>query len=591
MKLFDTIKAGIGNWAKRSDYVDAWNRGESVSNTFGHRRNILGAGMTEGKSLAIPAVYCCVRAITDGIASMPIELVQDMPDGSTRKAKEKDEYWLFADRPNPEDTTREFIESYLISLIQDGNGYAHTWRNNRGRCTEIKYLEPGLVSVGRVRGQLVYRAYDVTEGTPLTLFQGDSMWHCKRFRRNTWSGKGLSVLEYHRETMALSLVQQEFTASIYGEGTVPQGILTAQADLDSTQIRKISKQWQSSWAGIKNVGKTPVLPLGLDYKAISMKPADAAMVETGGYTERQIAQIYGVSLYALYNFKDIKFATNEEQQIDFVTNSLRPWIETLEDSLTANVLTSVDRRAGYRYEIDEEAFYRGAKKDTHETYAVDIVNGIMSRNEVRIELGLSPVEGGDDLLLPANSVTQKEKNMQIEASEKALENPQVEAAEGAMDPQADDDQAAKDKKAQDNGGSKPKQKGESNNPAGSLKKRSRAEEALLGNVRDAVQRVTSKELKLDEKHGDSPEFVNALGDHEGYFKNVLRPSVRNALSAYTEEKEAEALTEKWLHAEAEQHCVRMGFRMKLNSYSETASEFVIDSLLTVIEKLENSTHG
>ncbi len=591
MKLFENIRSSIGNWSKRGQYNDAFYRGDALGALWSPRRTILGADMTESKSMAVPAVYCCVRAIVDGIASMPVKLVQDMPDGKVRQAKELDEYWLFVERPNPEDTPREFLESYLISLLLRGNGYAHTWRNNRGRCTEIRYLEPDLVSISRVKGTLVYRGSDMTTGQSLTLFQGDGMLHTKRFKRDTWSGLGLSPLGYHRETFALALSQQEFSASIYSEGVVPKGILASDQDLDDPQMKKIAKKWHEKNGGAKNAGRTPILPLGIKYQSIGMTPEEAKMVENFGYTERQIAQIYGCSLYVLYNFKDIKFSTNEQQQIDFVTNTLRPWIEIIEDSFTRNILTSPQIRAGYRYEIDEEAFYRGATKDMHETFAVDIQNGIKSRNEVRIEIGLPPVEGGDDLLLPANSVTQKEKNMQIEASEKALEDPQVEAAEGAADPQSDDDQAANDKKAQDNGGDKPKQKGVSNNPAGSVKKRSKAEEALLGNVRDAIDRVISKERKLHDKHGNSPEFVAALGDHEAYIKNVLRSSVKNALSAYTEEKEAEALAELWLISESEQHCVRMAFRMDLNSYNDTAPEFLIDSLLKVIDNLENSTHG
>lgn len=563
MNIIKTFRDGLDRLSKRGQYAEAFGRGEPLTGLVSPRRAILGEGMTEGKALAVAAIYACVRILAEGVANMPFELTQEVADGSWKSATDEDEYWLFADRPNPEDTKREFLESYMASILLHGNGFAHSWRNNRGRCTELTYLDPGLVSPSRVKGQLVYRATEMTTGNSLTLFQGDSMLHCKRFRRDTWSGMGLSVLGYHRETFGLATAQQEFQESIYANGTTPRGILSSEQDIDDKQIARIRRQWRERYAGATNAGETPVLPLGLKFMATSMLPEDAAMVENFSFTERQVAQIFGVPLYRLWNYKDVRFATSEQQQIDFITNSLMPWAKVIEDTFNTNLLTSVQRKRGLKFRFDEKDLARGATKDQHDTHAVDIQNGIKSRNEVRLELGLKPMPGCDDLLVPMNMVTQVQKNIEIDqqkkAAEKAEENDDL-ANPAAVDPMADEEEptdqqqpadgkTAKQKQAEGNGGTKPAPKGISNNPAGQTKKRTKAEEALLANVADALGRVVSKERKATAgKSGD--EIRKALGDHAGYFRNVMRSSLRNAAAGLSSVDVVDADFDEWLEGTA-----------------------------------------
>ena len=50
------------------------------------------------------------------------------------------------------------------------------------------------------------------------------------------------------------------------------------------------------------------------------------------------------------------------------------------------------------------------KKTEAEYYSTLVNNGLMTRNEARGQLGLQPVDGGDDLIIPFTDVAQNTVN-------------------------------------------------------------------------------------------------------------------------------------------------------------------------------------
>ena len=86
---------------------------------------------------------------------------------------------------------------------------------------------------------------------------------------------------------------------------------------------------------------------------------------------------------------------------EFVTYTLRPWMVKIEKSISRDLLLPSER-GRYFAKFNADALLRGNTAERYEAYASAILNGWMSRNEVRELEDLNPEEGLDEFLVPLN---------------------------------------------------------------------------------------------------------------------------------------------------------------------------------------------
>ena len=63
-----------------------------------------GKYVTERSAMQMTAVYCCVRILSEAVASLPLQFYRYTDDGGKEKAVEHPLYFLLHDEPNPEMT-------------------------------------------------------------------------------------------------------------------------------------------------------------------------------------------------------------------------------------------------------------------------------------------------------------------------------------------------------------------------------------------------------------------------------------------------------------------------------------------------------
>lgn len=76
------------------------------TNGSGYRYYFGGASfgnlITERSAMQIPAVYACVRVLSETIASLPLHVYRYSDEGSKKKALKTPLYRFLHDEPNPE---------------------------------------------------------------------------------------------------------------------------------------------------------------------------------------------------------------------------------------------------------------------------------------------------------------------------------------------------------------------------------------------------------------------------------------------------------------------------------------------------------
>ena len=113
-------------------------RDKPTNSTNGSAYRFLFGGSNSGKAvnersaMQMPAVYACVRILSESIAGLPVHIYKYTDSGSKEKAIKHPLYRLIHDEPKPEMASFVFRETLMTHLLLYGNAYAQIIRNGKG---------------------------------------------------------------------------------------------------------------------------------------------------------------------------------------------------------------------------------------------------------------------------------------------------------------------------------------------------------------------------------------------------------------------------------------------------------------------------
>ena len=365
-----------------------------------------GAGTATGKnvtpetSLTIAAVYACVRVISEAVASLPLIVYERQDNGGKRRAYESPLYTLLHDSPNEVMTSFEYRETIQAHLLLYGNALSEIDYNGRGGINQIWPLDPSKVHQVKRNGNQLFYHYE-RPNHKLEWISGDKVWHLRGLGSNgIW---GYSPIQLMRQSLGISLATDEFAGRFFGNGANMSGILKHPGVLSDEAFDRVQSSWASSYGGVSNAHKTAILEEGMGYERVSIPPEDAQFLQTRQFQVTEVARIYNVPPHKI---QDLTRSTNnniEQQSLDFVINTIRPWLVRWEQSIQQNLMLS-GQRGRYFAEFLVDGLLRGDAKTRHETYAIGRQNGYYSANDVLEMENRNPIDGGDVYLVPLNMV-------------------------------------------------------------------------------------------------------------------------------------------------------------------------------------------
>ena len=139
-------------------------------------------------------------------------------------------------------------------------------------------------------------------------------------------------------------------------------------------------------------------------KELTIKPADAQLIEMKRFSVEDVARWFRVPLHLL---QDLSRSTNnniEHQSLEFIMYTMLPWFKRDEAAMRQQLLTQKERQAGYYVEYKIDALLRGDAKSRAEAYAVGRQWGWLSVNDIRRLENMPPIPNGDIYLQPVNMV-------------------------------------------------------------------------------------------------------------------------------------------------------------------------------------------
>ena len=321
-----------------------------------------GKYVTERSAMQVTAVYCCVRILSEAVASLPLQFYRYTDDGGKEKAVDHPLYFLLHDEPNPEMTSFIFRETLMTHLLLWGNAYSQIIRNGKGEVVALYPLMPDRMKVDRDEHGRLYYEYTVYDADDVDGRKStDKVGRTVRLQPHDvlhipglgFDGLvGYSPIAMAKNAIGLAIATEEYGSKFFANGAAPSGVLEHPGTIKDPS--KVRESWQATFGGSGNANKIAVLEEGMKY-------------------------------------------------------TLDPWVSRWEQAMVRALLTPEEKKK-YFFKFNVDGLLRGDYQSRMNGYATARQNGWMSANDIREleNLDRIPAEQGGDLYLINGNMTKLE---------------------------------------------------------------------------------------------------------------------------------------------------------------------------------------
>ncbi|QWY83290.1 capsid portal protein [Rhizobium phage RHph_X2_25] len=353
-----------------------------------------GTLVTWDRALDVATVLACVRAVADGVAQVPLQIMKSTDDGrGSVPAPEHPLYPVLFRKPNDWQTSFGMRETMIFHLMLTGDAFFYKIMV-RGKVKGLIPLEPGHVSIIRNDDYSLTYTFSGADGQSKTVPQ-ELMWHIRGPSWNTWLG--MDATKRAREAIGLAMATEATQSELHANGMQMSGVLSSEQKIDPDKYKQL-QAWIAAQVGGSNKHKPLVIDSGLKWAARSMTGVDAQHLETRRFQIEQICSAFKVFPQMVgHSDKTSTFASAESFFDAHIKHTLLPWWERIEASINCDLLDKADTEAGYCAKFDSWALERGSTKDRSEYFVKALGAGgtpaWMTQDEVRVKEGLNPLGG------------------------------------------------------------------------------------------------------------------------------------------------------------------------------------------------------
>lgn len=372
-------------------------------------------------------VYVAVDKISSKMASIRLQVMK------TNKSDDDDtEIWDhplvdFLNMPHPRMTGKRFV--YLNTAYKELTGNSF-WKFDikTGNKVSVIPLLPTKVNA-RIGKNYEILGYEYTNGVNKENLTFEEVLHdTYPSPKNPFWGQGpLSQIASWVDTDNYA---SEFNRLFFINGAQFGGFIESESD-SKERIELIKVGLKNQHVGVKNAHKIGVLPKGAKFKEASSTLKDMQFTELDARYRDKILAGFGVPKHIAGITEDVNRANAEASEYTFCVNTIKPKMDMFIDFINTFIVPMFDK-TGQIY-VKYEDFIPEDRQLKIEERKVSLGNSpYKTINEVRLEDGLEPIEGGDVLptngfdfgsLVPVKTIkTKKKKKVFINRKASAMES-------------------------------------------------------------------------------------------------------------------------------------------------------------------------
>ena len=348
-----------------------------------------GVVITEDSALSIPTVWDCNKILTEALGQAPLLLYDRMADGARSRSEDRLAYRL-REQPNDDQTAFEF----KAEMQQAANFHRFAYAEIEWRAGEPVNIWPRHPTRIRVERTAAGRRYGYLED--------DGRWR-PILPDEMLRVRGTPVLRYAAQSLGQALALERYAGSLFRVGVKPSGLISTDPTTHYTDEArgKLKAAIAAEHGGPDKAGGVLMLPEGLKWTQLGMTNQQAELSALRAQVVAEASRWWRIPPYMLGLLESgtVSYASVTTQGVDFVVWTLMPWFTAWEQAVSRDLIL---RKTDQFAEFLAAALLRGTTRERYDVYAIALLWGIMSVNEIRRLENLNPRGGGDVFHTQAN---------------------------------------------------------------------------------------------------------------------------------------------------------------------------------------------
>ena len=354
-------------------------------------------------------VYRCVNEIAKGASAVPFMV------RAGDQVLDTHPIITLMNRPNPLQSHSEFFNSVFGFLLLSGNAYILKVGSDQGTPKELHLLRPDRMNIkggskpipdryeyvinGRIQA-----TYPVEEATGFSEVKHIKLWNPLDdfYGLSPMSAAAIEVDQHN--------MSGKHNINLLSNGARPSGAVVFKpqddagfsVNLSESQRQQLLTDLNNRFSGTANAGRPLLLEGDFDWKEMGLSPKDMDFLNLKQMAATDIAMCFGVPSQLVGVSDAQTYANVAEARLALYEETIIPHLRKLESDLNEWLVPMFGENLEFYFDIDKIPALSERTKRIYENVTSAVKEGIMTRNEAREAIGLSPIDGADDLYISAN---------------------------------------------------------------------------------------------------------------------------------------------------------------------------------------------
>lgn len=327
------------------------------------------------------------RILTNSFGMIPFGVY--VKDGDARRpVSDKALNEVLKQRPNVNASPFVLNKTVMSNAFWHGWGAVWNVRDEHGQVTERIALPSDCGSIRQDKDTGLYWYDFNVDGVQRTF----ASYELSILLFESYDGiHGRGMLKLAREMVAADGMAQRYAKKFYQNGARLSGIVEVDTDAKKDTRDRLKKEF-ARYAS-DDAFKVAVLDHGMKFTPLGLSQSDAQFIESRSFSVEETARFTGIPKYMLQTGKEA-YNSNQQQRVDYVTDTLVPFVSQWEQENTYKLLHAGQREKGWYLRGNVSVLLRGDDAARANFYQKMVYTGLYNLDECRALEERDPIPGG-----------------------------------------------------------------------------------------------------------------------------------------------------------------------------------------------------
>ena len=345
------------------------------------------------------SVYTAIKLRSAGVTRPPLRVYQGTPDKKTEVPPTHPLAMLLT-KVNPFWTRGDLLRATSTYLDLWGSCFwVLTKQSPSSPPTEIWPARPDKMRIIGSRRNYI-AGFEFDNGTErIPLLPKEVIWF--RHFNPMDELSGFAPVANLRLSADLGIDALRSNRNLFVNGMMFNNVwIKADMKLGDSDIADLEKRLKKKFSGPENANK-PFVASGLEAKNLGFAPKDMEHIQSLRWSLEDTGRVYGIPLPLLGDMTKTSFANMQEAQNIFWRNTMVPYLGFLEEEINEMLVPQFgDPTLFVEFDLSAIEALQENMNEVAERMNSQVDRGILTINEVRLEMGLKPLPWGDSWWAP-----------------------------------------------------------------------------------------------------------------------------------------------------------------------------------------------